>query len=125
MWGWYSLPLGGCYWAGRKPSRAPRGRYSGRDPKALPALVLLDLKLPQLDGFEVLRRIREDELTKLISPVVTTCSREGLDRLGGYRLGANSNVRKTVIFDQFLSVVRQLRAYWLRLNEPVPNRGVI
>lgn len=61
----------------------------------------------------------------MISPVITTCSREGLDLLGGYRLGANSNVRKPVIFDQFLSVVRQLRAYWLRLNEPVPNRGVI
>jgi two-component system response regulator len=84
-----------------------------------PALVLLDLKLPGLNGFDVLKRIREDDSTRLIPVVILTSSREELDLLKGYRLGANSYVRKPVDFRQFLTTVQQLSAYWLSLNEPV------
>jgi two-component system response regulator len=84
-----------------------------------PSLVLLDLKLPGIDGFDILKRIREDESTRLMPVVILTSSKEHSDLLKGYRLGANSYVRKPVDYEQFLTAVRQLGTYWLTLNEPV------
>lgn len=89
-------------------------------PAVHPALVLLDLKLPKVDGFEVLRRIRSDERTKFLPVVVLTSSREEQDQIDSYSLGCNSYVRKPVDFNEFLDAVRQLGVYWLLLNE-VPN----
>jgi two-component system response regulator len=94
-------------------------------PRTPPSIVLLDLKLPGMDGFEVLRRIRSNPLTKLIPVVILTSSREELDLLKGYSLGANSYVRKPVNYDQFVSTVQQLERYWLGINEPVSNKGAI
>ena len=88
--------------------------------KALPQLILLDLKLPKIDGLEVLRRIRDDERTQLLPVVILTTSTEESDRLEGYRLGANSYVRKPVDFSKFAEAVNQLGLYWLVLNEPPP-----
>lgn len=88
------------------------------------SIVLLDLKLPNVNGFEVLRKIRSDETTRLIPVVILTSSKEELDLLEGYRLGANSYVRKPVDFGQFLTAIQQLATYWLGLNEPVPQKGV-
>jgi two-component system response regulator len=96
------------------------GTHSGRDVSALPQVVLLDLKLPKLDGFEVLRRLRADERTRLLPVVILTTSNEEQDRLNGYGLGANSFVRKPVEFDRFIEAVRQLGLYWLLLNENAP-----
>ena len=96
------------------------GKHAGRDPRALPAVVLLDLKLPKIDGLEVLRRLRADERTKLAPVVILTSSREERDVVEGYRLGANSYVRKPLDFEQFVVAVKQLGLYWLLLNEPVP-----
>jgi len=87
----------------------------------VPAVVLLDLKLPKVDGLEVLRRIREDENTKTQPIVILTSSREEQDMLTGYRLGANSYIRKPVDFIQFMEAVKQLGLYWLVLNEPPPT----
>jgi len=87
----------------------------------LPQLVLLDLKLPKIDGLEVLRRIRGDERTRILPVVVLTTSTEDRDLLEGYRLGANSYVRKPVDFIQFAAAVGQLGLYWLVLNEPPPT----
>ncbi len=84
-----------------------------------PAVILLDLKLPGLSGFDVLKRIRESESTRLIPVVILTSSREHLDLMKGYMLGANSYVRKPVDFEQFLTAVQRLSEYWLSLNEPV------
>jgi len=98
-----------------------RGSYAGRDIADLPQVVLLDLKLPKLDGLEVLRRMREDERTRLLPVVILTSSREQQDMLDGYGLGANSYVRKPVNFEQFVRVVEQLKLYWLSLNEVPPS----
>ena len=100
------------------------GAYSGRDAHLIPQVVLLDLKLPKLDGLEVLRRLRADERTKLLPVVILTSSLEEQDRLRGYDLGANSYVRKPVNFNQFMEAVLQLGLYWLILNERPPLKGV-
>ncbi len=97
------------------------GPYAGRDLSVMPQLILLDLKLPKVDGLEVLRRVRADERTRLLPVVILTTSREEQDLLQGYGLGANSYVRKPVDFDQFAEAVRQLGLYWLLLNESPPS----
>jgi two-component system response regulator len=96
------------------------GAYAGRNSYAMPQVVLLDLKLPKLDGLEVLRRVRSDERTKLLPIVILTSSNEEVDRINGYGLGANSYVRKPVDFNQFSEAARQLGLYWLVLNEAPP-----
>jgi two-component system, response regulator len=98
------------------------GAYAGRDMKLVPQLILLDLKLPKLDGLGVLRRLRADPRTKLLPVVLLTSSNEEEDMLNGYDLGANSYVRKPVDFDQFKEAIRQLSLYWLVLNEAPPAR---
>jgi CheY-like chemotaxis protein len=96
------------------------GKYSGRDTSLTPQFVLLDLKLPKVDGLEVLRQLRADPRTKLLPVVILTTSNEEIDRLNGYDMGANSYIRKPVDFDQFIDAVRQLGLYWLILNEAPP-----
>jgi two-component system response regulator len=100
------------------------GSYAGRNVSVMPQVVLLDLKLPKLDGLEVLRRVRADDRTKLLPIVILTSSNEEADRINGYGLGANSYVRKPVDFNQFSEATRQLGLYWLVLNEPPPARRV-
>jgi two-component system response regulator len=97
------------------------GAHAGRDVSQLPQVVLLDLKLPKLDGIEVLRRIRADERTRLLPVVILTSSKEERDLVSGYRHGANSYVRKPVDFDEFVEAARQLGLYWLLLNEAPPQ----
>ena len=97
------------------------GPYAGRDDGGMPRLILLDLKLPRLDGLEVLERLRSDERTRLVPVVILTSSRERRDVLRGYGLGANSYVRKPVDFGEFLMMVEQLKRYWLGLNEAPPE----
>jgi two-component system response regulator len=97
------------------------GAHSGRDAGVMPELILLDLKLPRVDGFEVLRRLRSDERTRLLPVVILTSSKEQQDMLEGYGLGANSYVRKPVNFEQFVSTIEQLKIYWLVLNEAPPG----
>ncbi|MDR3392667.1 MAG: response regulator [Sulfuriferula sp.] len=94
------------------------GAYAARDPAEHPAVVLLDLKLPKIDGLEVLRRIRDNANTHLQPVVILTSSNEDEDRLRGYTLGANSYVRKPVDFDEFVKAAGQLGLYWLLLNQP-------
>ncbi|MGZ7046142.1 MAG: response regulator [Candidatus Aminicenantales bacterium] len=93
------------------------GRFAGRDMSLRPQVILLDLKMPRMDGLEVLQRIRADERTKLLPVVVLTTSTEERDRVESYKLGANSYIRKPVDFAQFAESVRQLGLYWLVLNE--------
>ena len=97
------------------------GKYADRADEPLPQLVLLDLKLPKLDGTEVLRRIRATERTRLLPVVVLTSSKEDRDVIDSYQLGANSYVRKPVDFTEFLAAVRSLGLFWLVLNVPPPS----
>ena len=99
------------------------GQYAWRDVRDFPTVVLLDLKLPKVDGLEVLRRIRADDRTKHLPVVVLTSSDDQRDVVESYRLGANSYVRKPVNFDQFQEAVRHVQFFWLRLNKPPPSGG--
>jgi two-component system response regulator len=94
-----------------------KGAYAGRDTMDMPRLILLDLKLPKLDGLQVLERLRNDERTKLTPVVILTSSKEEHDLVTGYQNGANSYVRKPVDFNQFVDAVRQIGLYWLLINE--------
>jgi CheY-like chemotaxis protein len=96
------------------------GAYADRDGSLLPSVTLLDLKLPKIDGMEVLKRVRANERTKFLPVVILTSSREDQDLINGYKLGANSYIRKPVDFTQFIEAVRQLGLYWLLLNEAAP-----
>ena len=96
--------------------------YASRNPLDLPAVMLLDLKLPKVDGLEVLRRVRANPRTRLLPVVILTSSNEEQDRLDGYACGANSYVRKPVEFTEFANAVQQVGLYWLLLNEPPPIR---
>jgi DNA-binding response OmpR family regulator len=100
------------------------GAFSDRDVSVMPEVILLDLKLPKIDGLEVLKRIRSDRRTKILPVVILTSSKEESDLITGYTLGANSYIRKPVNFNQFVEAIRQLGLYWLVLNEapPMDNR---
>ena len=97
------------------------GVYAARDANDVPALILLDLNLPKIDGLEVLRRLRANPRTAIVPVVILTSSKEDRDRASGYYGGANSYVQKPVDFTSFVDAVRQLGMYWLMLNEPPPN----
>ncbi len=94
-----------------------RGKFTDRAPAGLPAFVLLDLKLPKVDGFEVLKNFKENKRTALVPVVVFTSSREEKDIIKAYELQANSYVRKPVDFDRFTEVIKRIGLYWLSLNE--------
>lgn len=96
------------------------GKFTGRDPCYIPTVVLLDLKLPKLNGLEVLQRMRADPHTKCIPVVILTSSKEESDVLRGYNLGANSYIQKPVDYAQFLEAIQRLGIYWILLNEPTP-----
>lgn len=97
------------------------GAHADRDANDVPALILLDLKLPKVDGLEVLRHVRHTPRTAIVPVVILTSSKEDRDRAEGYYGGANSYVQKPVDFTSFVDAVRQLGLYWLVLNEPPPN----
>ena len=99
-----------------------RGIYADRHLSTYPKVILLDLKLPKVDGLEVLRRIRGDERTKRLPVVIVTSSKQDKDLLDGYELGANSYVRKPIDFQEFAEAIKQLGNYWLQVNES-PSRG--
>ncbi len=101
-----------------------RGIHARRNPLQQPAIALLDLKLPKVDGLEVLRQIRAHPSTQMLPVVILTSSKEEQDLINGYRLGANSYIRKPVDFNQFIDAVRHLGLYWLVLNEPPPRPEV-
>jgi CheY-like chemotaxis protein len=96
-----------------------RGSFSGRQ-QGNPKLILLDLKLPKVDGLEVLRQIKDDPATRVIPVVILTSSRQESDLVQGYRLGTNSYIQKPVDFDQFRATIKQLGYYWLLVNQPPP-----
>lgn len=96
------------------------GAHAGRNQNPMPQLVILDLKLPKIDGLEVLKRLRADPRTAILPVIILTSSKEEQDLVNGYRLGANSYVRKPVDFDEFSRAVQQLKLYWLIINEPPP-----
>jgi CheY-like chemotaxis protein len=96
------------------------GIYAGRDTSVMPVVTLLDLKLPKIDGLEVLKRVRANDKTKLIPIVILTSSKEENDLINGYSLGANSYIRKPVDFEQFNIAIRELGLYWILLNESPP-----
>jgi CheY-like chemotaxis protein len=96
---------------------------AGRDPGVVPELVLLDLKLPRVDGLEVLRRVRADPRTRRLPVVILTSSNEERDVVAGYDLGANSFIRKPVDFNEFIDAARNLGMYWLVMNQPAPGLG--
>ena len=98
-----------------------RGAYADRNIKDTPRLILLDLKLPKVDGLQVLERLRADEHTKLTPVVILTSSKEEQDLISGYKTGANSYVRKPVDFNRFVEAVREIGLYWLLINEPPPD----
>ena len=100
-----------------------RGEHAGRAGEPLPTLILLDLKLPKLDGLGVLRAIRADERTRLLPVVILTSSKEEQDLISGYSLGANSYVRKPVDFAEFLEAAKMLGIYWLMMNQSPPERN--
>lgn len=103
-----------------------KGIYKGRDISVMPDVILLDIKLPRIDGLEVLRKLRSDERTRILPVVILTSSREEQDLMTGYRLGANSYIRKPVDFEKFAEAIRHLGLYWLVLNEvPKGSRGSI
>jgi len=97
-----------------------KGNFSGRNLSIMPTVILLDLKLPKIDGLEVLRQLRANDLTKYLPVVILTSSKEEQDIINGYRLGVNSYVRKPVDFNQFADAVSHLGLYWLLLNESPP-----
>ena len=97
------------------------GTYANRDTSVMPAVVVLDLKLPKVDWLEVLQRMRADERTKIVPVVILTSSNEEQDMINGYKFGANSYIRKPVDFTQFVEAARQLGLYWLVINEPPPQ----
>jgi two-component system response regulator len=97
-----------------------KGIYAGRDLKDMPVVTLLDLKLPKIDGMEVLKTIRQNELTKLLPVVILTSSSQEGDLVNGYKLGANSYVRKPVDFNKFVEAIKSLGLFWLVWNEPPP-----
>jgi CheY-like chemotaxis protein len=99
------------------------GKYKDRDIKSMPALILLDLKLPKMDGLKVLERIRDDERTKLLPVVILTSSNEEQDIISSYSLHSNSYIRKLVDFNKFVEAVQNLQSYWLVLNEQPPHRS--
>ena len=99
------------------------GAHAGRDVGVFPAVMLLDLKLPKLDGLDVLRRVRADARTKLLPVVILTSSKEEKDLVESYSLGANSYIRKPVDFEQFSEAIRQLGLYWLVMNETPSKPG--
>ena len=96
------------------------GIYEGRSAQDLPVVTLLDLKLPKIDGLEVLKRIRQNETTRLLPVVILTSSIEESDLISGYRLGANSYVRKPIDFKEFTEAIELLGLYWLIWNKPAP-----
>ena len=100
-----------------------KGEHAGRDTSQMPAVILLDLRMPKIDGIEVLRRIRQDERTRLLPVTILTSSNEEQDVVMSYELCANSYIRKPVDFEQFSRAVRELGLYWLLLNESPPRRS--
>lgn len=99
------------------------GPYAGRDLSQMPRVILLDLKLPSVNGLETLQRLRLDERTRFVPVIVLTSSREEQDIVASYSLGANSYIRKPVEFSEFIEMVKHIGYYWLDLNEPPPRGG--
>lgn len=97
-----------------------QGLYAGRDVQNTPVVTLLDLKLPKINGMDVLKTIRQNEVTKLLPVVILTSSTQEIDLINGYKLGANSYVKKPVDFTQFVEAIKTLGLYWLLWNEPPP-----